>query len=85
MSDQMQNVSNLQKKLKAAGTPPAEPEPAKPKYDTDYIASRDDYIRGGYQDGYDKLQALLKQYPDAANDPKVRNLKARLEVALNIR
>jgi len=43
-----------------------------------------DFLRGGYQDSLDKLDALVKADPTVKDDPKYRRLRKHVEIELNI-
>jgi hypothetical protein len=57
---------------------------AQPQYTPIFKAASEDFFRGGYQDAYDKLAGLLKNDPSAINDPRIRYLRKRVAVTLNM-
>jgi hypothetical protein len=43
-----------------------------------------DFLRGGDQDAFDKLQKMEKSDPTIKNDPKYRKLRKHVEIALGM-
>jgi len=46
--------------------------------------ANEDFLRGGYQDASDKLDALVKADPKKADDPKYKKLRKHLDIELNM-